>query len=390
MIEKFRKTCLSCGGSLSAPLFESDNFPASAQDIPLKEELSHDCGITLRLCRCEKCGLFQLDCEPVTYYRDVIRAVGLSDTMKELRRNDYRHMIEEYGLSGKKFIECGCGNGDFLKVLSEFPVEIYGTEANEKFADEASEKVPKAHIIHAFTETPDTLVQGAPFDCFLSFNFLEHQPDPMSMLKCMYSNLSENGYGLITVPSFEYILNEAKYYELIRDHIANYTLTSLCYLCENAGFSVIEKGFIGIGDTLRVVVKKEVPASEASAINIEEFDNTLGKSFDSITKEVSDYTEGLKKSGKTLSMWGAGHQGFTIASTTVLKDYVSCIIDSAPFKQGRFAPASHIPIVSPEYFIDHPTDVILVAAPGYVKEISGTIRRIYGEKAPEIKSILDF
>lgn len=390
MIEKFRKTCLSCGGSLSAPLFESDNFPASAQDIPLKEELSKDEGITLRLRRCEKCGLFQFDCEPVSYYRDVIRAVGLSDTMKDLRRSDYRHMIDKYALSGRKFIECGCGNGDFLKVLSEFPVEIYGTEANEGFAKEASEKLPDAHIVHAFPETADTMIPGAPFDCFLSFNFLEHQPDPMSMLKCMYNNLSGNGYGLITVPSFEYILNEAKYYELIRDHIANYTLSSLCILCENAGFRVIEKGFIGIGDTLRVVVKKESSCETAHSENTETFENTLLKSFNSITKNVSGYVEALKSSGKTLSMWGAGHQGFTIASTTALKEYVSYIIDSAKFKQGRYAPASHIPIVSPEYFNDHPTDVILVAAPLYVKEISGTIRRIYGEKAPEIKSILDF
>lgn len=390
MTEKIRKTCISCGGSLSAPLFESDSFPASAQNIPRKEELSDDKGIVLRLCRCRDCGLFQLDCEPVSYYRDVIRAVGLSETMKALRRDDYRHMTEQYGLSGKKFIECGCGNGDFLKVLSEFPVEIYGTEANASFASEASEKVPSARILHLFPETADTSIPGAPFDCFLSFNFLEHQPDPMSMLKCMYNNLSDNGYGLITVPSFEYILDEAKYYELIRDHIASYTLSSLCILCENAGFRVIEKGRIGIGDTLRVVVKKDSSFEKTPAEKPESFENTLGKSFEMITHSVSGYVKTLQEEGKTLSMWGAGHQGFTLAATTALKDCAEYIIDSAPFKQGRFAPSSHIPIVSPEYFHDHPTDVILVAAPGYVKEISGTIRRLYGEKAPEIKSILDF
>lgn len=390
MIEKFRKICISCGGSLSAPLFESGNFPASAQNIPSSEELSGDSGITLRLCRCEKCGLYQLDCEPVSYYRNVIRAVGLSDTMKELRRCDFRHMIDRYGLTGRKFIECGCGNGDFLKVLSEFPVEIFGTEADASFVTEAEKKLPGAHILHTFPETPDTVIPGAPFDCFLSFNFLEHQPDPMSMLRCMYNNLSETGYGLITVPSFEYILNEARYYELIRDHIANYTLSSLRILCENAGFEVLEESFIGIGDTLRIVVKKTEKNRAVSSENKEAFENTLGKSYARIRKEVAEYTEDLKRSGRTLSMWGAGHQGFTIASTTELKDCALYIIDSAPFKQGRFAPASHIPIVSPDYFCEHPTDIILVAAPGYVKEISGTIRRIYGEKAPEIKSILDF
>ena len=56
------------------------------------------------------------------------------------------------------------------------------------------------------------------------------------------------------------------------------------------------------------------------------------------------------------------------------------IIDSAPFKQGRFAPASHVPIVPPEHFLEHPADVILIAAPGYTEEIFAAVRSRFGEK----------
>ncbi len=55
-------------------------------------------------------------------------------------------------------------------------------------------------------------------------------------------------------------------------------------------------------------------------------------------------------------------------------------MDSAPFKQGRFAPASHLPIVAPDYFLEHPTDGILILAPGYTEEIAGIIRRRFGDK----------
>ena len=77
-------------------------------------------------------------------------------------------------------------------------------------------------------------------------------------------------------------------------------------------------------------------------------------------------------------MWGAGHQGFTLAATTALKEYARYILDSAPFKQGRFAPASHLPIVAPEEYEKDPVDVILIAAPGYTQEIAQVIRRRYG------------
>ena len=50
------------------------------------------------------------------------------------------------------------------------------------------------------------------------------------------------------------------------------------------------------------------------------------------------------------------------------------MMDSAPFKQGRYAPASHIPIVSPDHFFRDPVDVVMITAPGYVKEITALIR----------------
>ena len=126
---KKKSKCIVCGFELSKPLFVLPNMPAGAQAMPDKAGLESDRGIELPLCRCPECGLYQFDCEPVDYYKDAIRVVGLSETMRNLRRSDYRHLMEDYGLKGAKFIECGCGNGDFLEVLKEFPADIYGMEA---------------------------------------------------------------------------------------------------------------------------------------------------------------------------------------------------------------------------------------------------------------------
>ena len=200
---KIQHRCLACGSELSEPLFTLPNMPAGAQSMPTAEELPDDKGIELPLCRCTHCGLVQFDCEPVDYYRDAIRVVGLSETMKNLRRADYRLLLDKYELSGKKWLECGCGNGDFLKVLSEFDADIYGTEHGEReYLDTVHTlcidgNVPRSHIMHFFPDEADADIQGAPFDVFTSFNFLEHQPDPRSMLGCIYRNLVDGGYGII-------------------------------------------------------------------------------------------------------------------------------------------------------------------------------------------------
>ena len=87
----------------------------------------------------------------------------------------------------------------------------------------------------------------------------------------------------------------------------------------------------------------------------------------------------MEAEGKRLAVWGASHQGFTLAATTGLKDSACYIIDSAAFKQGRFAPSSHLPIVAPEHFFEEPVDAVLIVAPGYSDEIAGIIRERFGK-----------
>ena len=231
--------CIACGAPLcETPLLTLDNMPASAQHMPDAQGVKQDRGLTLDLCQCMGCGLVQFDCEPVDYYRDVIRAGGFSKTMVELRRYQYKHLIDSYHLEGKKFIEVGCGQGEFLKVLSEFPVEVHGIEHDPHLVELA--RAQGLDVTEGFTETEDTRFAGGLYDVFLSFNFLEHQPDPGTMLQAIYRNLEDDAMGLITVPSFEYIMDHNSYYELIRDHLAYYTFDTLTPLLERNGFLVEE------------------------------------------------------------------------------------------------------------------------------------------------------
>ena len=406
------RKCIACGGKLfDEPLMQLDSMPSSAQNIPDETEVEADGGISLKLCQCSECGLVQFDCEPVDYYRDVIRAGGFSTTMVNLRRGQYRHLIETYHLEGKRFIEVGCGRGEFLSVLTEFPVKAYGIEHKKELVRIAREQ--GLDVREGFTEHGDQTIEGAPFDCFLSFNCLEHQPKPNEMLQAVYNSLSEGGMGLVTVPSLEYILQYDGYYELIRDHIAYYTFESLRNLMERNGFEVLEEEMVN-RDTISVIVRKvpetagedsdkgtdEITGRNADKITGKETGGKqevrrmdaagLKKSRDMISREVNGLIDSLHEAGKTAAIWGASHQGFTLAATTKLGEKVAYIIDSAPFKQGRFAPASHIRIVPPDHWKEEPADTILIVAPGYTDEIAGIIREKFVKKdgsRPEILTL---
>ena len=397
------KHCIACGRILpETSLFELTSAPASAQDIPDAKEVQNDEGVTLHLRQCGGCGLVQFDCEPVAYYRDVIRAGGGSSTMRELRASQYRHLIETYHLEGKTFFEAGCGRGEFLKFLQEFPVEIYGMEHKADLVEMARKE--GLRVWREFPEREDQRfghspeasmlpesgwsVPEKPFDVFLSFNFLEHQPRPDIMLKAIWNNLAEDGMGLVTVPSLEYILEKGSYYELIRDHIAYYTFDTLRALLNHCGFEVLEEEMIN-RDTLSMIVRKTaMPETDADAgaegVGAMTADASiiapLTEGYEIVTAEVRALTDRLAREGKRLAMWGASHQGFTLASTSELGKHLAYIIDSAPFKQGRFAPASHVPIMAPDHYFEEPVDAVLIVAPGYTDEIAGIIKTRFGGK----------
>jgi hypothetical protein len=121
----------------------------------------------------------------------------------------------------------------------------------------------------------------APFDAFVSFNYLEHQPNPNGMLRCIFENVSDDAVGLVTVPSFEYIKQYDGYYEFIRDHITYYTFETLETLFENNGFTVLEKEIVN-RDTLSIIVQKK-------------------KRIDVSTMQVVD---SYKKDSKKVAVWG--------------------------------------------------------------------------------------
>ncbi len=73
--------CRVCEGSLfSEPLLEYEGSPKSAQGF-LNSLSEQDELVNLAIYQCAKCGLVQHNLEPVSYYKEVIRAVAFSPEM---------------------------------------------------------------------------------------------------------------------------------------------------------------------------------------------------------------------------------------------------------------------------------------------------------------------
>lgn len=365
--------CKCCHSELySSPFFVLNNMPDSAQGFLQNEELLNDKGSDIEVYQCPYCGLVQLFCEPVPYYKDVIRATGLSEEMKAFRKKQFAGLADKYQLNQKKVIEYGAFTGDVLEIVkNSFPCDAYGLENGLNSVNAGT--VKGLNMIKGYMDSETTVLKEGPFDLFYCLNFMEHMVNPEGFLKGAAANLSEDGIGLIEVPNCDMIFTEKLYSEFISDHLMYFTKDTLIQMLSRNGFEVLECEVIWYDYIISAVVRKK-KLIDGNAFTIQ---------YDKMRKMVRDFLKEHITEGK-IAVWGAGHQSIANLSILDMKEYISCVIDSAPFKQNKYTPASHLLVLPPNVLENNEINTVLIMAGGYSDEVASIILEKYKNVRPYI------
>ena len=338
-------------------------MPKSAQFFPDTKTLKEDKGEDLEVCQCSGCGLIQLSNEPVHYYKEVIRAAGISTEMTEFRQQQFSNWIEQYSLINKRIIEIGCGAGEYLTIMNKNDVYAYGIEQGSESVNQCINQSLK--VKRVFIDDSTQVLDDGPFDAFYMLNFLEHLPDPNTTLTGIYYNLSNDAIGLIEVPNFDMILRENLFSEFISDHLFYFTKDSLVSTLTRNGFDVLECNEVWHDYSISAVVKKR---SKTDLSTFKNHQQQLTKQLEAFISQFPD---------KSVAIWGAGHQALAIMALAELGGKIKYVVDSAPFKQGKYTPATHIPIVPPSTLKESPVDAVIVIAASYSDEVISILKNKY-------------
>ena len=365
--------CRICSANLSdKDVLIFSNMPQSAQGFLKKSELDKDFGEDIHLKQCKYCGLVQAYGEPVSYYRDVIRASGVSTQMRRFRIDQYTDWVGRCGLQGKKIIEIGCGRGEYLDFMEETDAMVFGMEHDPSSVKEAIQA--GHHVFEGFIEDDNYVIPEAPYARFFMMNFLEHIPEPVGFLRAISDNLESEAYGLIEVPDFSMMIARSLYSEFIQDHLSYFTEDTFGQLLRLCGFDVLSVKSIWNGYILSAEIKKKTPLDVSGFKNEHINQRSLMKNF--FDRE--------KQKGSRLAVWGAGHQALANLSLLAMSKDIVCVIDSADFKQGMYTPVTHIPIVSPEDMYQYKIDKVIIMAAGYSDEVAGIMESSY----PNIEKVI--
>jgi 2-polyprenyl-3-methyl-5-hydroxy-6-metoxy-1,4-benzoquinol methylase len=368
--------CRVCGCEFfEEPLIRYRNMPAIAQFLPDAKTLEGDRGIDLTVYQCSGCGLAQLGSDPVFYFRQVIRAAAVSEEMKGFRMSQFNRFIQDFSLKGKKIIEIGCGRGEYLSIMQQCGGDVYGLEDSEESA---------AHCVRSglnaskgFIESSAYKSDHAPFDAFFMLSFLEHLPDPNSTLRGIRNNLASDAVGLVEAPNFDMMVRNSLFSEFMADHLLYFTGDTLRTTLALNGFEVIECNEIWHDYIISAVVRKR------GKPDLSYFYGREAQLKDEIEKYLRRFEN------RKVAIWGAGHQAFAIISLMNLAGKVRYVVDSAVFKQGKYTPATHIPIVPPEALETDPVEAVIIMAAGYSDEVARILRQRF-DRNMEVAIVRDF
>ena len=357
--------CRVCKSNcFDSPLLRYTNMPSSAQGFPDLKSLKNDNGSDLNLFQCSSCGLVQLSEKPVSYYKEVIRASSFSDEMKEFRVEQFVSWIDKYNLKGKSILEVGCGRGEYLSILKQTEVSLaHGIEYSKESVSSCINS--ELSVTKGFFGDENFVLPKQKYDGFICLNFMEHWPDPNRVLEHLKHNLSEGAVGIIEVPNFDMILKQGLYSEFISDHLFYFTKDTLTFMLNYNGFEVIECSVIWHDYILSAVVRKR-----------KRIDLSLLKSRKlNVETELNSFIDKFEK--KEVAIWGAGHQSLAVMSLAKLENKIRYVVDSAPFKQGKYTPATHFPIVAPIELVNNPVKAVIIIAASYSNEVACIMKNTY-------------
>jgi len=361
------RKCRVCSGDFfEEPLLIYEDMPAISQFLPKKEDFAEDKCVDLTVCQCSKCGLIQLDNDPVYYFKDVIRSGSVSKEVRKFRRHQFQEFVDEYQLKGKKILEVGCGRGEYLDFMNETGAISFGLEHRKESVEECRAK--GLSVIQGFLNNPVQKIENGPFDAFYICNFLEHFDEPSKALQAIAFNLKDDGIGIVEVPNTDLLLQDKCFYKFTLEHLLNFTQETLKSSLQLNGFEVISCNPIRHGSPLSAIVRKR------KRLDFSEFDNNQKQ----LHIEINSFIEQF--GSEKIAIWGAGHYTFGLLSALNIEDKIKYLLDSATFKQGRHSPKTHVPIVAPETLKSDPVKGVLVLAAGYSDEVAKILLKDFDPK----------
>jgi SAM-dependent methyltransferase len=292
----------------------------------------------------------------------------------------------ELSLNAKSLvIEVASNDGYLLKNFMAAGIPCLGIEPTASTAAVA-EKIGVPVLREFFCETIGRQIasEGKQADLLIGNNVFAHVPDINDFTRGLKAALKPDGIVTLEFPHLLRLIEHTQFDTVYHEHFSYLSLYTVNRIFERVGLRIWRVEELPThGGSLRVygchnnhyretqkslaqLLKEEVEKGLQNIKTYLEFQERANK----IKDELLTFLLNQKQIGKKVVAYGAAAKGNTLLNYAGVKgDLISFVCDASVFKQGKFMPGSHIPILPKSEMAKHSIDIVLILPWNIAKEV---------------------
>ena len=382
--------CRFCHAPLTRTFVDLGMSPLCQTHLEPRELNGAEAFYPLHVFICERCLLVQLQqyVTPEAIFSEYAYFSSFVDTLVREAERYVTAMIPRFELGpSSSVIEVASNDGYLLQHFVKRGIPVLGIEPAANVARAAEEKGVRSVVKFFGVRTAEELRgQGFAADLLLGNNVLPHVPDLHDFVGGLKILTTER--GVITV-DFQHLLRmmQGNQFDTIyQEHFSYLSFTFVDTLFAHHRLSVFDveelsthggslrvfAGHAGAGRERSAAVERLLDLEKAEGMNTLDYYTRFTERVQNTKRQLLAFLIDAKRSGKSIVGYGAAGKTNTLLNYCGIRtDFLDYVVDRNPYKQGKFLPGTHIPILAPDRIRETRPDYLFIGPWNLVEEIVG-------------------
>jgi len=329
---------------------------------------------------CDRCFLVQLEqfVAPGDIFSEYAYFSSFADSWVAHAKQYCELMRGRFALGPtSRVVEIASNDGYLLQHFVAMNIPVLGVEPAANIAKAAAERgVPSVVKFFGRQTARELVAEHGRANLLLGNNVLAHVPDLNDFVAGMKILLADDGVLTMEFPHLYRLMRENQFDTIYHEHFSYFSFMTVEQVFAAHGLVLFDVEELPThGGSLRIygrhvadIAKGVGPrVAELRAREIAAGFNTLatyqhfGEQVKTTKRKLLKLLIELKDAGKRIVGYGAPGKGNTLLNYCGIRsDFVEFTVDRNPYKQGKFLPGTHIPILAPEALNAARPDYVLI------------------------------